>query len=90
MDLLLRVDTLNRDTFGDNFPFHLELMELAVLGESELDGRDYLFAIGILCFEGLLTVLNVLSLNSDGHEHGADFKAVRSAVGLSPSLSHTG
>ena len=61
---------LNMDTVGDDLAFLLELMELVlgVLGEAELDGRDDLLATGILehgSSEGLLSVHNVISLNSD-------------------------
>ena len=40
--------------------------------------------------EGLLGVHDVLLLDADGHEDGADVDAGSSAVGLAPSLSHTG
>ena len=88
-------DNLNVDTIGNDLAFLLELVELVlgVLGETELDGGDDLLATGILehgSSEGLLSVSNVLSLDSNGHENGADVDTGSSAVGLTPSLSHTG
>ena len=88
-------DDLDVNAVGDDLALLLEVMELTLgeLGETELDGGDDLLTTGILehgSSQGLLGVRNVLSLNSDGHEDGADVDTGSSAVGLTPSLSHTG
>jgi hypothetical protein len=86
---------LDVDTVGNDLTILLELMELllGVLGETKLDAGSNLLAAGELehrSSEGLLGVLNVVLINSDGHENGADVNTGGSAVGLTPSLSHTG
>jgi len=70
----------------------MELL-LGVLGETELDAGSNLLAAGELehrSSQGFLGVDEVSLLNTDGHEDGADVNAGGSAVGLTPSLSHTG
>ena len=88
-------ENLDVDTVGNDLVGLLELMELllCVLGETELDAGGDLLSAGELehrSSEGLLGVLNVVLINSDGHENGADVNTGGSAVGLTPSLSHTG
>ena len=88
-------ENLDVDTVGNDLVGLLELMELllCVLGETELDAGSNLLSAGELehrSSEGLLSVLNVVLINSDGHENGADVNTGGSAVGLTPSLSHTG
>ena len=88
-------EDLDVDTVGNDLVSLLELMELllGVLGEAELDAGSNLLSAGELehrSSEGFLGVLNVGLLNSDGHDDGADVNTGGSAVGLTPSLSHTG
>jgi len=86
----LNVDTIRNDLAG-----LLKLVELllGVLSETELDGSGNLLAAGELehgSSQGLLSVLKIVLLNSDGHEDGTNVNTGSSAVGLTPSLSHTG
>ncbi len=88
-------DNLDVDTVGNDLASLLKLVELllGVLSETELDGSGNLLATGELehgSSQGLLSVLKIVLLNSDGHKDGADVNTGSSAVGLTPSLSHTG
>ena len=91
----MAAENLDVDSIGNDLVLLLELMELllGVLGETELDAGSNLLSARELehrSSEGLLGVLNVVLLNSDGHDNGADVNTGGSAVGLTPSLSHTG
>ena len=86
---------LDVDTIGNDLTLLLELMELllGVLGEAELDAGSNLLATRELehrSSQGFLSVHEVRLLNTDGHKDGADVNTGGSAVGLTPSLSHTG
>jgi len=88
-------DDLNVDSIGNEFTRLLELMELllCVLGETVLDAGSNLLAARELehrSSQGFLGVSEVILLNTDRHENGADVNTGRSAVGFTPSLSHTG
>ena len=88
-------DDLDVHTVRDDLALLLQLVELllGVLGEAVLDAGGHLLATGELVHgaaEGLLGVRDVGLLHSDRHEDGADVHTGSTAVGLAPSLSHTG
>ena len=88
-------DDLDVHTVRDDLALLLQLVELllGVLGEAVLDAGGHLLATGELVHgaaESLLGVRDVGLLHSDRHEDGADVHTGSTAVGLAPSLSHTG
>ena len=87
-------DDLHVDSIGDDLSFLLEFVELAlvVLGESELLGDENLLSSSELKFgssEGFEGMVDVLGLNSDGHENGSNVDSSSFAQWLSKSSSHS-
>ena len=87
-------DDLDVDSVGDDLSVLFKLMELGLgeLGETELETGSDLLTTGELehrSSEGLLSVLNVGSIGSDGHEDWSDVYSCWTTVWLTVGLSHT-
>ncbi len=85
---------LDTDAVTLDLAFFLETVEVGhnMVSEAELTGHEHSLATGELelgAFEGHFSVLDVLGLDSHGHEDGADGDAGSLDVRLTEGATHT-